>query len=82
MDQRLSERQRQVLLLAANGYTNMAIGRALGIHYTTAQRHLQNVYIKLGASDRAHAVAVALRLAEIDMADIHIPSTDDKDIAA
>src|SRR5690606_39941796 len=35
----LSRRQRQVIVLAANGYTNAGIARHLGIHRNTVDRH-------------------------------------------
>ena len=37
------------------------IARSLSITEETVKSHLKKVYEKLGASDRAHAVAIALR---------------------
>lgn len=82
MPRRLTKRQRQILTLVANGNTNAAIARILGITAHSVAEILTTAYRRLGASDRAHAVAIALRLAEIDMADIHITHADDKDTAA
>ncbi|MEW2463099.1 helix-turn-helix transcriptional regulator [Microbacterium sp. NPDC047426] len=70
----LTVRQRQVLLLAANGNTNLAIGRQLGISRPTVDRHLSEVFRTLGASDRAQAVAIALAVGELGVHQIHIPN--------
>ena len=37
------------------------IARSLAIAEETVKSHLRRIYEKLGASDRAHAVAIALR---------------------
>lgn len=55
----LSEREHQVLTLVARGRTNAQIGAALFIGEATVKTHLQHIYAKLGASDRAAAVALA-----------------------
>ncbi|MFM9635928.1 helix-turn-helix domain-containing protein [Streptomyces turgidiscabies] len=69
----LTARQREVLLLAANGNTNTAIGQHLGIHRTTVDRHLSEIFRALGARDRAQAVAIALAVGDLGVHDIHIP---------
>jgi DNA-binding CsgD family transcriptional regulator len=69
----LTARQRQVLLLAANGNTNAAIGRLLDVHHTTVNRHLAEIYRALGARDRANAVALALRYGDLGIGDIQVP---------
>lgn len=60
----LSEREREVLALAARGYTNKAISAQLFISDRTVQGHLAHIYAKLGAATRTEAVmrAVALGL--------------------
>lgn len=70
----VTHRERQVLVLAANGNTNQAIGIALGIDKETVKTHMRRVLRKLKASDRTQAVAVAQRLGLITPADIRIPS--------
>lgn len=55
----LSLRERAVLRLVAQGYTNATIGTRLGISATTVKTHLQHVFEKLEARDRAHAVTIA-----------------------
>lgn len=73
MNARLTRRQRQVLLLAANGNTNKAIARWLGVKQHSVAEILTVAYRNLGAADRAQAVAVALRTGELDLDDIALP---------
>lgn len=58
----LTQREVEVLRLAAKGQTNKAIGQALGISDRTVQGHLANIYGKLNASSRTEAVTQALKL--------------------
>ena len=69
----LTGRQIQVLRLAANGNTNRAIGRELGISEESVKTHMQAALRKLRVWDRAQAVAVALRLGLIRLEDIEVP---------
>ncbi len=63
----LSTREREVLALAAQGLDNDAIARALTLSVRTVERHLQNVYAKLGLQGRtARAAAVARLLTSAD----------------
>jgi DNA-binding NarL/FixJ family response regulator len=62
----LTARQAEVLELAAKGYTNGEIAGFLSISTATVKTHLQHTYEKLGASDRASAVTLALRAELID----------------
>lgn len=57
----LSERELEVLRFLASGFTNKEIAQQLFLSTDTVKTHLSNIYRKLGVSDRAHAVAVALR---------------------
>jgi two-component system nitrate/nitrite response regulator NarL len=57
----LSAREREVLLLTAEGHSAPEIGRRLHLSPTTVKSYLQSVYEKLGVSDRAAAVAAAMR---------------------
>jgi DNA-binding NarL/FixJ family response regulator len=58
----LTDREAEVLRLAAKGQTNKAIGRSLGISDRTVQGHLANIYGKLNVSSRTEAVTEALKL--------------------
>jgi DNA-binding NarL/FixJ family response regulator len=57
----LTERELDVLRLAARGMTNRAIGSDLGISHRTVQGHLASVYGKLGVNSRTEAVTEALK---------------------
>jgi DNA-binding CsgD family transcriptional regulator len=59
--QPLSDRELQVLRLAAEGNTGPEIAERLFVSPLTVKTHFQNIYEKLGVSDRAAAVALALR---------------------
>jgi DNA-binding NarL/FixJ family response regulator len=56
----LSERELEVLTLAAKGYTNKAIGMHLKISDRTVQGHLGNIYHKLQVGSRTEAVMRAV----------------------
>ena len=57
---RLRERQIEMLRLAAAGGTNASIGRQLWVSEDTVKTHLSRAYKALGATDRGHAVALAV----------------------
>jgi two-component system, NarL family, nitrate/nitrite response regulator NarL len=57
----LSDRERAVLRLLADGQRSPEIGRALHLAPTTVKGHLSRIYEKLEVGDRAAAVAVAMR---------------------
>jgi DNA-binding NarL/FixJ family response regulator len=59
--ERLTERELEVLRLAAQGDTNRAIGHKLGISDRTVQGHLANIFGKLGVSTRTEAVLLAMK---------------------
>ena len=58
----LTDRELEVLSLAAKGYTNKAIGIQLGISDRTVQGHLAHIFDKLQASSRTEAVMRAVSL--------------------
>jgi len=63
---RLTAREREVLQLAASGYQVRQCAKELSITAATIRSHFRNIYEKLGVSDRASAVAEAMRLGLID----------------
>src|SRR3954451_11175959 len=58
----LSERELEVLRLAATGLGNDEIAAELVLSVRTVERHLQNVYDKLGVRGRSARTAAAARL--------------------
>ena len=62
----LSARELEVLQLVAFGHTNTEIAEQLSISGEGVRSHLEDIYEKLGASDRTAAVAEALRRRLID----------------
>ncbi|WP_203580027.1 response regulator [Microbacterium hibisci] len=57
----LSDRELEVLRLVAQGTTNRDIASALFLSEATVKTHLLHIYAKLGAADRAAAVAVGFQ---------------------
>ncbi len=55
----LTAREQQVLRLVAVGHTNRSIGAELGLSERTVDRHMSNIFTKLGVSSRAAATAMA-----------------------
>lgn len=58
---RLSPREKQILELIAAGLVDKEIATELRIAYGTVRNHVDKVVLKLGATNRAHAVATAIR---------------------
>ena len=58
----LSERESEVLQHLANGLTTERVGKALFLSPATVRSYVENAIRKLGADNRVHAVAIALRL--------------------
>jgi DNA-binding NarL/FixJ family response regulator len=62
----LSDRERDILRLVADGLSNGEIGGKLFISPETVRTHLRNAMTKLDADNRTHAVASALRASIIE----------------
>ena len=65
----LTAREREVLEHVANGLGNKEIGLAIGRSVETVKTHLESIFQKLGANDRAHAVSIALRRGFLHLSD-------------
>ncbi len=58
---KLTEREAEVLYWVIHGKTNRDIGDILGISHRTINKHLENLFEKLGVETRTAAAAVAMR---------------------
>ena len=61
----LTRKEVRVLQLLAEGYSNGAMAEKLFVSDSTVRTHLRNINMKLGATSRTQAVAIARRLAVI-----------------
>jgi NarL family two-component system response regulator LiaR len=57
----LTTREREVLILLTKGLNNNEIANQLSISHATAKAHVSNILSKLGVSNRAEAVAIAIQ---------------------
>jgi pimeloyl-ACP methyl ester carboxylesterase/DNA-binding CsgD family transcriptional regulator len=57
----LTERELEILALLAAGKSNQEIAHELSISARTAERHIGNIYLKIGVHNRAEATAYAFR---------------------
>jgi len=60
LDQRLTEREQEVLGLLVQGLTNRRIARNLRISEPTVKNHLHAIFLKLGVTDRTQAIVKVL----------------------
>jgi len=58
---RVTDREAEVLRLAAEGNANKQIAYLLGVGEETVKSHMRSLLEKLGARDRSHAITIALR---------------------
>jgi DNA-binding CsgD family transcriptional regulator len=58
----LTAREREVLALVASGLRDWQIAMQLGVSENTVKTHARHLLAKLGASSRAHAVAIGFSL--------------------
>jgi len=63
---KLTRRQREILQLLADGGSTVLAARELGLSEETVKTHTKNILARLGAKNRTHAVAIALRECLID----------------
>jgi DNA-binding NarL/FixJ family response regulator len=57
----LTARELEVLQLISEGFSNDQVATRLYVSVETVKSHVSALFTKLGASSRAHAVAVAFR---------------------
>ena len=57
----LTEREVEILTLLAGGASNEEMARTLSISARTVERHIGNIYLKIGAHNRAEATAYAFQ---------------------
>ena len=55
----MTAREREVLQLLAQGLATKQIARSLGVTERTVKFHVASIFAKLGATNRAQAVALA-----------------------
>jgi len=58
---KLSDREREILQLVTEGYTNVQIGSILSITGNTVKTHVSSIFNKMGVNDRTHAAVIATR---------------------
>jgi DNA-binding NarL/FixJ family response regulator len=63
---KLTRRQREILQLLADGGSTAVAARELGLSEETIKTHTKHALARLGARNRTHAVAIALRECLID----------------
>jgi DNA-binding NarL/FixJ family response regulator len=66
-DDALTDREIEVLKLIATGSSNKLVADRLAITEDTVKGHVRNILSKLNASDRTHAVTIALRRGFFDL---------------
>jgi DNA-binding NarL/FixJ family response regulator len=67
MDDALTEREIEVLQHIASGCSNKIAAERLGISEDTVKGHVRNILSKLNASDRTHAVTIAVKRGFIEL---------------
>src|SRR5215212_5163531 len=73
----LSERESEIVVLAARGLSNHQVATELHLSEATVKRHLANVYAKIGVRSRSEAVRMALTEQWIGIHDITSSAASD-----
>ena len=66
-DEAMTPREIEVLENVASGHSNKSVADRLDISEETVKTHVRSILSKLGASDRTHAVTIALRRGFLEM---------------
>jgi two-component system nitrate/nitrite response regulator NarL len=72
----LTAREREVLQWLVDGKTGKELARHMGVAYSTARTHVQNVLVKLGVHSQLEAVAYAIEHNLCEPARRGVPSAD------
>lgn len=64
---KLSQRERQVLIMAKEGLTNQHIADRIGLSIKTIENHMRAILFKLNARSRVDAVVKALKEGTIEL---------------
>lgn len=75
----LSPREKEVLLLTAQGMQGHRVAARLAITERTVQAHLASVYNKLGAKNKTEAILIALKRGIIFLDELHIDEAERAD---
>lgn len=70
----VTQREREILGWLREGKSNLQIGEQLGISALTVKNHVQKILRKLGAANRAQAVALAMSLQLLEGAQGSVPA--------
>jgi DNA-binding CsgD family transcriptional regulator len=62
---RLSRREQEALTYLVQGHSNREIAASLGISTNTVNKHVQQIFSKLGVRNRVEAVILAIQLGTI-----------------
>ena len=74
MDKRLTDRQREIILLRAHGLTTPAVAQKLTIDQTTVNQHIRRVCRNLNAVSEVHAFTLLQKSGEISLDDVPQPT--------
>lgn len=66
IDEGLTDRQKQILQMYADGYTTDKVALSLNLTTETIRTHTKRILAKLNASTRGNAIAIGIRSGEID----------------
>ena len=77
----LTDREKAVLVAAADGLTAREIGRRLGVSERTVTTHLNHIYRKLNVSSRVAALSAAWRLGLITTPVVSVMARSDEQVS-
>jgi DNA-binding CsgD family transcriptional regulator len=77
----LSPRETEILRYIAAGHTTKEVAAALNIAESTAEWHISNILVELGAASRAEAVAIGLREGLLGPEEQRVPGRSPADLA-